>query len=208
MGFSPEAVAAYIAFVGILSVFAQTGVLLLINQVWGAKFSITFGLCAQFAQLTWYGLGTQTWMMWAAGVFAAISSLSYPAISAFVSVQTDRDMQGSVQGVLTGIRGLCQGFGPALFGFIFYLFDIDMSSDIDETGHLGVGPQFPIPMPKIRMVPFDNKIISPTRNQTSSNEHSSLNVRESLSAYNFVLESSAGSAFPFWCVISVYGHYG
>jgi hypothetical protein len=48
-------------------------------------------------------------MMWAAGIFAALSSLSYPAISAFVSVQTDRDMQGTVQGVLTGIRGLCQG---------------------------------------------------------------------------------------------------
>jgi hypothetical protein len=57
-------VAAYIAFVGVFSVVAQTGVLLLINQMWGAKISITFGLCAQFAQLTWYGLGTQYWMMY------------------------------------------------------------------------------------------------------------------------------------------------
>ena len=30
-----------------------------------------------------------------AGLFAALSSLSYPALSAFVSVQTDRDMQVS-----------------------------------------------------------------------------------------------------------------
>lgn len=53
---------------------------------------------------------------------------------------------------------------------------MDMSSDVDETGHLGVGPQFPIPMPKIRMVPFDNRIIAPTRNQTNPSEHASLNV--------------------------------
>ncbi|KAI6230516.1 Hippocampus abundant transcript 1 protein [Aphelenchoides fujianensis] len=168
VGFSPEAVALFIAFVGVLSVVAQTGVLLLINQKWGAKHSITFGLCAQFAQLTWYGLGTQTWMMWAAGVFAALSSLSYPAISAFVSVQTDRDMQGTVQGVLTGIRGLCMGFGPAVFGFIFYLFDMDLSVDKDETGHLGVGPQFPIP--HIRLQPFESRVIAPNRNHTATAE--------------------------------------
>ncbi|KAI6223180.1 Hippocampus abundant transcript 1 protein [Aphelenchoides besseyi] len=169
VGFSPEAVAAYIAVVGVLSVVAQTGVLLLINQKWGAKHSITFGLCMQFAQLTWYGLGTQFWMMWAAGVFAALSSLSYPAISAFVSVQTDRDMQGTVQGVLTGIRGLCMGFGPAVFGFIFYLFDMDLSADHDETGHIGVGPQFP--MPHIRLQPFGNPVISPNRNHTTPSDH-------------------------------------
>lgn len=29
------------------------------------------------------------------------------------------------QGVITGIRGLCNGLGPALFGFIFYLFKVD-----------------------------------------------------------------------------------
>lgn len=48
-------------------------------------------------------------MMWAAGFLAALSQIVYPSISAFVSLQTDRDKQGTVQGVLTGIRGLCQG---------------------------------------------------------------------------------------------------
>ena len=48
-------------------------------------------------------------MMWAAGVLAALSSISYPSISAHVSLLTDRDKQGTVQGVITGIRGLCQG---------------------------------------------------------------------------------------------------
>jgi hypothetical protein len=164
-------------------VIAQTGILLLINQSFGPKHTITIGLFFQFLQLVWYGVGTQYWMMWAAGFLAALSQMSYPSISAFVSLQTDRDKQGTVQGVLTGIRGLCQGwpelkflyfllyfsgFGPALFGFIFYMFNMDLSLDKDETGHIGVGPQFP--MPNIRMQPFNNKIIAPSRNITVQEE--------------------------------------
>jgi len=39
---------------------------------------------------------------------------------------------GVAQGVITGIRSLCYGLGPALFGFIFYLFHVDVEkTDID-----------------------------------------------------------------------------
>lgn len=34
---------------------------------------------------------------------------------------------GLVQGMITGIRGLCNGLGPALYGFIFFLFDVELS---------------------------------------------------------------------------------
>ena len=40
---------------------------------------------------------------------------------------------GVAQGVITGIRGLCNGLGPALFGFIFYLFHVDLNDNIDEV---------------------------------------------------------------------------
>ena len=33
------------------------------------------------------------------------------------------------QGVVTGIRGLCNGLGPALFGFVFYLFNVDLNEN-------------------------------------------------------------------------------
>ncbi|KAE9549488.1 hypothetical protein FO519_007299 [Halicephalobus sp. NKZ332] len=167
VGFSPEAVAAYIALVGILSVVSQTGILLLITKHCGPKHTITIGLTFQLMQLIWYGLGTKDWMMWTAGVLAAMSQLSYPSISAFVSLQTDKDLQGTVQGVLTGIRGLCQGFGPAIFGIIFYMFDMDLTQDSDGTGHIGVGPQFPVP--NIRVQPFDHVIVPP-RNETTNDK--------------------------------------
>ncbi len=94
VGFSPEAVAAFIGLVGILSVVAQTGVLLVLTQTCGTKHTITLGLCFQCAQLMWYGLGRQYWMMWAAGFLAAMSQMTYPSISAYVSIHTEADKQG------------------------------------------------------------------------------------------------------------------
>lgn len=73
MGFSKEAVAMFIAAVGILSVIAQTGLLALLMKTLGSKHTIMVGLLFEMLQLMWYGFGSQTWMMWAAGVLAAVS---------------------------------------------------------------------------------------------------------------------------------------
>lgn len=82
-------------------------------------------------------------MMWAAGILAALSQLTYPAVSAFVSIHSAGDRQGTVQGMVTGIRGLCQGIGPALFGAIFYAFNVDLQDDNNGApSHVGV---FPVP---------------------------------------------------------------
>ena len=56
-----------------------------------------------------------------------MSSITYPAISALVSMHADSDKQGLVQGMVTGIRGLCNGLGPAMYGVIFYLFHVDLN---------------------------------------------------------------------------------
>ncbi|KAK2541520.1 Hiat1 [Columba livia] len=66
-------------------------------------------------------------MMWAAGAVAAMSSITFPAVSALVSRTADADQQGVVQGMITGIRGLCNGLGPALYGFIFYIFHVELN---------------------------------------------------------------------------------
>ncbi|XP_042869143.1 hippocampus abundant transcript 1 protein-like [Penaeus japonicus] len=92
------------------------------------------GLVFEMLQLMWYGFGSKMWMMWAAGLLAAVSSITYPAISAYVSTHSDVDKQGVVQGIITGMRGLCSGLGPAVFGFIFYLFQMDLNIDKAEGG--------------------------------------------------------------------------
>ncbi|XP_063234270.1 hippocampus abundant transcript 1 protein isoform X2 [Bacillus rossius redtenbacheri] len=128
MGFSVVMVAVFIATVGILSVGAQIVLGFLMRSL-GSKHTIMVGLVFELLQLMWYGFGSQTWMMWAAGVLASVSSITYPAISAFVSMHSDADKQGLVQGMVTGMRGLCNGLGPAMFGVIFYLFHVDLNED-------------------------------------------------------------------------------
>lgn len=40
---------------------------------------------------------------------------------------------GVVQGMVTGMRGLCNGLGPAMFGVIFYLFHVDLNYDHNKV---------------------------------------------------------------------------
>ncbi|CAF1133727.1 unnamed protein product [Adineta ricciae] len=144
LGFSEDEVAYFIAFIGVLSCIAQTAFLACLQKYFGAKETIMVGLFFQIVQLAAFGIATSTWVMWFAGGLAALSSLTYPSISAFVSVYADENQQGEpnedffvqipkipsavsglVQGMVNGVRGLCNGLGPALFGFTFYLFNVD-----------------------------------------------------------------------------------
>lgn len=133
MGFSAEEVASFIAVVGVLSVVAQTLVLTLLMKYLGYKQAIMFGLVFEMIQLACYGFGSQTWIVWSSGAIAAMSSITYPAISSFVSAHVYADQQGVAQGMVTGIRGLCNGLGPALYGFIFYLFHVDLNDPADAN---------------------------------------------------------------------------
>ncbi|EDW79916.1 uncharacterized protein Dwil_GK18034, isoform A [Drosophila willistoni] len=128
MGFNYMEVSVFIAIVGILSITVQV-TLGSFMKVFGAKRTIIVGLALEIVQLLWYGFGSQKWMMWSAGVVAALGSITYPAISAFVSLYAAPESQGAVQGMITGMRGLCNGLGPAVFGVIFYLFNVDLNDD-------------------------------------------------------------------------------
>uniref|UniRef100_A0A3Q1HM49 Major facilitator superfamily (MFS) profile domain-containing protein n=1 Tax=Anabas testudineus TaxID=64144 RepID=A0A3Q1HM49_ANATE len=126
--FSSTTIAVFIGAVGILSIVAQTLFLTLLMRTLGTKNTVLLGLGFQILQLAWYGLGSEPWMMWAAGAVAAMSSITFPAVSALVSQCADSDKQGVVQGMITGIRGLCNGLGPALYGFIFFLFNVELDT--------------------------------------------------------------------------------
>jgi hypothetical protein len=41
---------------------------------------------------------------------------------------------GVAQGVITGVRSLCNGLGPAFFGCIFFIFHVDLNEPTDELG--------------------------------------------------------------------------
>ncbi|XP_076651515.1 hippocampus abundant transcript 1 protein isoform X2 [Halictus rubicundus] len=157
MGFTALMVAFFIAVVGVLSVGAQSLLGVLIKTL-GSKHTIMLGLLFEMLQLMWFGFGSQTWMLWVAGVLASVSSITYPAISAFISMHSDADKQGLVQGMVTGMRGLCNGLGPAMFGVIFYLFRVDLNdnsplpakpSPLDENNKTGTATQHPDIIPQL-----------------------------------------------------------
>uniref|UniRef100_H2MZR6 Major facilitator superfamily (MFS) profile domain-containing protein n=1 Tax=Oryzias latipes TaxID=8090 RepID=H2MZR6_ORYLA len=144
--FSLEAIAAFIAMVGILSIIAQTLLLGVLMRTIGNKNTVLLGLGFQLLQLAWYGFGSEPWMMWAAGTVAAMSSITFPAVSALVSHSASPDQQGVAQGMITGIRGLCNGLGPALYGFIFFLFNVELS-ELPRVNIPSVPQQSVIPGP-------------------------------------------------------------
>jgi len=129
INFSADDVATFIAVIGVLSVTAQTLILAFLYNWLGHKSTMLIGLVFQVLQLAWFGLGMSKWMMWFAGVLASCSSITYPAISAYASQNCEPEQQGLLQGILTGIRGLSNGFGPAVFGLLFYIFHVQL----DET---------------------------------------------------------------------------
>uniref|UniRef100_A0A8C7SH57 Major facilitator superfamily (MFS) profile domain-containing protein n=1 Tax=Oncorhynchus mykiss TaxID=8022 RepID=A0A8C7SH57_ONCMY len=137
INFSSATIAVFIGVVGILSIIAQTLILTVLMRTIGNKNTVLLGLGFQILQLAWYGFGSEPWMMWAAGAVAAMSSITFPAVSALVSHSADPDKQGLVQGMITGIRGLCNGLGPALYGLIFFMFNVELN-----TKSLIPGPPF------------------------------------------------------------------
>jgi len=131
LGVSKMNVAIFICYVGLLSAISQTVLLSNLIKKIGAKYSITIGLVAQLIQLLSYGLTDNDIVVWLGGAGIAVSSITYAAISAYASILTDKDKQGAVQGTLMGVRGLCNGLGPAAFGIMWHLLGIDM---IKKTG--------------------------------------------------------------------------
>ncbi|OWK52168.1 Hippocampus abundant transcript-like protein 1 [Lonchura striata] len=195
IGFGSASIAAFIAVVGILSIIAQTLFLSILMRSIGNKNTVLLGLGFQIFQLAWYGFGSQSWMMWAAGTVAAMSSITFPAISALVSRNAEADQQGEcvVQGIITGVRGLCSGLGPALYGFIFFLFHVELNELLpDNTSEIKInqnpsdkraiipGPPFLVGA-CIVLLAFLVALCIPENNKASSTKKHSNSISSSLS---------------------------
>lgn len=44
--------------------------------------------------------------------------------------------------MVTGMRGLCNGLGPAMFGIIFYMFHVDLNEGDENAGQATDLPEF------------------------------------------------------------------
>ncbi|NWR93950.1 MF14B protein, partial [Furnarius figulus] len=191
IGFGSTTIAAFIAVVGVMSIIAQTVFLSVLMRSVGNKNTVLLGLGFQTLQLAWYGFGSQSWMMWAAGAIAAMSSITFPAVSALVSQNAEADQQGVVQGIITGIRGLCNGLGPALYGFIFFLFHVELNELLPDhtSGKKAMQDSAVVPGPPflvgacIVLLAFLVALFIPENSKASSTKKHSSSSSSSLS-YN------------------------
>ncbi|OXB62850.1 hypothetical protein ASZ78_001324 [Callipepla squamata] len=69
-------------------------------------------------QVIGFGSATIAAFIAVIGIFSIIAQIYCGSIEFTTSV---------VQGIITGIRGLCNGLGPALYGFIFFLFHVELN---------------------------------------------------------------------------------
>ena len=76
-----------------------------------------FGLSA--AAYLLYGLATQGWMIYAAIILQAASSISTPAVRALLSVRAGPSRQGEMQGGLSSVEGLTAVVSPILAAALF-----------------------------------------------------------------------------------------
>ncbi|BFF97373.1 hippocampus abundant transcript 1 protein [Drosophila madeirensis] len=126
MGFDFMELSVLIAFVASLSI-AMNKILGSLIRAVGAKRTVLVGLGLNLLQLLLYSFGTEKWIMWMACLVAALGSISFPALCAYASIYYDSESQAAVQGTINGLSSLCNGLGPAVFGIIFYLSDMDLS---------------------------------------------------------------------------------
>ncbi|XP_002026866.2 hippocampus abundant transcript 1 protein [Drosophila persimilis] len=129
IGFDFEELSVLIAFIAILSIAMNLALGSLIRAL-GAKRVILVGLGMNMLQLLLYSFGTEKWIMWTAGLVAALGSMSFPALSAYACIYYDSKSQGVVQDMINAMSSLCNSLGPGVFGIIFYLADMDQDHPV------------------------------------------------------------------------------
>ena len=93
IGFTEEKVALFIAICGVMSILSQTVLLTTLQQTSTKLTSIIIGLVFQCLNLFLFAFGKSDTIMWTAGAFYAISTITFPAITSLVSSNADEDKQ-------------------------------------------------------------------------------------------------------------------
>lgn len=132
--FSKTDLATFIAALGIASILAQTLFLKWAAHRISQKKIITLGLVFLAVQLSIFGCFSAKWILFLNVIPTAMGSITYPAISSLLSHASSPEEQGQVQGMVTGVRALCTGLGPALFGALFQLGEMRSTATVAEDG--------------------------------------------------------------------------
>ncbi len=110
-----------LAFVGILAIIVQAGLLGRLIPVLGERNTILLGILAGMLQFVIFGFSRSTPLMYVGLLVGALSGLAPPAIQAVISRQVDEYEQGQVQGAIASLNSLVGLVGPLLATRVYAL---------------------------------------------------------------------------------------
>jgi DHA1 family tetracycline resistance protein-like MFS transporter len=112
LGWSPRAIGASLAFIGVMTVLVQTLVVKRAVARLGERRAALLGLAVGAATLLAYAFVDRGWLVYAVYVPGALGGLAYPAMNGILSRLVDARHQGSLQGGLGSINSIAAICGP------------------------------------------------------------------------------------------------
>ena len=108
-----------LAFVGLMTMIVQGGLIRLIIPKVGNKMAVFLGLGLYCIGMLLFALANQGWMMFAILVPYCLGGICGPAIQGIISTQVPPNEQGELQGGLTSVMSLTAIIGPPLMMNLF-----------------------------------------------------------------------------------------
>jgi DHA1 family tetracycline resistance protein-like MFS transporter len=126
-----------LAFVGLIFVIIQGGLIRLIIPALGQQRTVYVGLFLSSCGYILYALATTTFMMFAFTIVYCFGSIAGPALQGIISTQVPANEQGELQGGISSLQGLTNIVGPIIMMGLFRIF---------------TSPEVPIYFPEISMI--------------------------------------------------------
>jgi len=135
LGWTARDVGLSLGAFGIASMIVQGGLIRVIIPKTGLFWAGMIGILSAMIAYTMMGSATSGWMIYAAGIFAALAGLYGPSLNNMMSSRISESEQGELQGAIGAAQGLAMMIGPFLMAGAFWYFgDTDLKS---ETGLIG-----------------------------------------------------------------------
>lgn len=108
-----------LAFVGVLAVIVQGGLIKRFIARFGERRTLLIGLACGALGFTLYGFAPGGYWFWAAMPIAALWGISGPAAQAIMTRHVSAQEQGRLQGAVGSLNSIAGIFGPTLFTRVF-----------------------------------------------------------------------------------------
>lgn len=110
------------AFIGVLLISIQAGLIRIVIPKWGLKKCVIVGLLFYFSGLLLMAFANTGWQVYVFMIPYCLGGISGPALQGFITSKFAKNEQGELQGGLTLLSSISLVIGPLIMGYIFKFF--------------------------------------------------------------------------------------